>query len=246
MIKAVVVCPHKQDRDKIDAILSANADTRVMAHGKDAYDALKLVANLKPDIVILDNNLQYIEGEEIPPLLKARSPSTAAIILISKINDYRLFKAASNQISGLVNKETDMLLLPTILKCVYEGECYISPSLASRILQLLAGLKEKGIVTSSFFSHKLLSGNANNDPTKYLSKTELQILTFIGDGYPSRDIARKMDLAVGTIRNYISSLMRKTGLNNRSQMARYAFLHGLVPLSPGGDPVLHPIEKNVI
>ena len=245
MIKAVVVNPHKQDREIIADILSDHDDIRVLALGKDAYDALKLIGNLKPDIVVLDNNLQYIEGEEIPPLLKIRSPSTAAVILITQINDYRLFKAASNQISGLVNKDTDMLLLPSILRCVYGGGSYISPSLASRILHLLAAISQRGFNANNFFPNKSQSGKDPNDPTKYLNKNELQILTYIGDGYTSGEIAIRMDLAVGTIRNYISSVMRKTGLNNRSKMARYAFLHGLVPLNPGEEPG-KPIEKNMI
>ncbi|MCL2008394.1 MAG: response regulator transcription factor [Treponema sp.] len=245
MIKAVVVIPQKQDRDNITEVLSNHDDIRVLAGGKDAYDALKLVGSLKPDIVILDNNLQYIEGEEIPPLLKTRSPSTAAIILIAQINDYRLFKVASNQISGLVNKDTDILVLPSILRCVSDGGSYISPSLAPRILQLLAAINQKGFSAQNYFPPKPQTGYQGNDPTKYLTKTELQILTYIGDGFASGEIARRMDLTVGTIRNYISTVMRKTGLHNRSQMARYAFLHGLVPLNPDGETFL-PIEKKMI
>ena len=88
-------------------------------------------------------------------------------------------------------------------------------------MQLLATKNQKSINFNDSYS---------NDPTKYLSKTELQVLTYIGDGYASGEIAKKMDLAVGTIRNYISAVMRKVGLNNRSQLTRYAFLHGLVPL----------------
>ena len=244
MIKTVVVNPHKSDREKITNILSTHADINVLAQGKDAYDALKLIGNLKPDIVILDNNLQYIDGEEIPPLLKIRSPSTAAVIIINQINDYRLFKAATNQISGLINKETDMHQLPSILKCVFDGGCYISPSFASRILQLIAGFNQHDV--QSFFEKKMLPNFDNKDPTKYLSKAELQILTYIGDGFASNEIAKKMDLAVGTVRNYISSVMRKTGLNNRSQMARYAFIHGLVPLNPVGGLLSLPIEKIVV
>ena len=222
MIKTVIISSLKQDRDKLAGILSVNADIKVLAYGKDAYDALKLIGKLKPDIVILDNNLEYIDGEEIPPLLKARSPSTAVVILISRISDYSLIKAASNEILGLVNKKTDMPLFPQIIRCIYDGGCYISPYLATRVLQLLAD-KNRHVKPD-----RSLPAGAYDDPTKYLSKTELQILTHIGDGLTSGEIAVRMNLAVGTIRNYISSVMRKTGLNNRSQMTRYAFLHGLV------------------
>ena len=221
MIKAVVVNSQQQDRDKIVDILSDHANIKVVARGRDAYDALKLIGSLKPDIAILDNNLEYIEGEEIPPLLKSRSPSTSIVILTTKISDDRIFKAASNQMSGILDKETDIAFLPSIINCVFEGGCYISPFIAARVLQLLAAQSRKFINVNDPYS---------NDPTRYLSKTELQVLTYIGDGYASSEIAQKMDLAVGTIRNYISAVMRKVGLNNRSQLTRYAFLHGLVPL----------------
>ena len=225
MIITVIISSLKQERDKIAGILSAHSDINVSAYGKDAYDALKLIAKLKPDIAILDNNLEYLEGEEIPPLIKARSLSTAVVILLNKINDDSLIKAALNQISGIINKKADMQFFPDILRCIYDGGCYISPSLAARVLQLLADKNRHAK------PYRALPVSSGIDPTKYLTKAELQILSYIGDGYTSKEIAQNMNLAVGTIRNNISSLLRKTGLNNRSQMTRYALFHGLVSLN---------------
>jgi DNA-binding NarL/FixJ family response regulator len=68
---------------------------------------------------------------------------------------------------------------------------------------------------------------SGEDPTRYLSKTELQVLSCIGEGFNSGEIAEKLGLATGTVRNNVSAVMRKTGLQNRSQMARYAVLYGL-------------------
>jgi DNA-binding NarL/FixJ family response regulator len=65
-----------------------------------------------------------------------------------------------------------------------------------------------------------------------LTKTELKILSKIGEGFASDEIARTLDLAVGTVRNYVSSIMHKIGLRNRPEMARYAFSSGLVRLNP--------------
>ena len=219
MINTVIIQPQKQDRDKIASLLSAQADIRVLACGKDAYDALKLISNLKPDIAVMDNYLEFIEGDEIPLLLKARSPLTAVIILASRISDSQFYRAACGEVSGFVYKETDVDFLPKILKCVAEGGCYISPLFAARILHLLSGRQPDEANFSS-----------REDPLEYLSKMELQVLTYIGEGYASREIAKNLNLAVGTVRNYISSVMRKTGLNNRLQMARYALYYGLAPL----------------
>ena len=226
MISTVVINPKKNDREKIISLLSSSVDIKVLAHGKDGYDALKLIGKLKPDIAILDNNLEFIEGEEISPLLKARSNSTAVVILIAKISDYQLYRAASNKISGLVHKDTEMDKLPEIIKWIHKENCYISPFFATRVMQLLATNKNL-TETSAKQEEKILY---STDPTGYLSKMELQILTCIGEGFTSGEIAKKLSLAVGTVRNYISSIMRKTGLNSRSQMVRYSFQYGLVSL----------------
>ena len=196
---------------------------------------MRLIGSLKPDIVILDNHLELIEEEDIAPLLRVRSPSTSVVILTARISDYQLFRAASNEVSGFVHKETDLDLLPGILGCISRGGCFISQALAARFLHLFSRMR----MTDN--NHTLVSKPASKksdkpdiwhgyaDPIENLSKMELRILTCIGEGYTSCEIAENLDLAVGTVRNYISSVMHKIGLQNRSQMVRYACYYGLVP-----------------
>ena len=241
MISTIIICPQKHERERIASLLSAERNIKVLAYGKDGYDALKLIGSHKPDIAILDNNLEFIDGEEILPLLKIRSPSTAVVIVVSKINDYQLYKAATYEVSGIVNKEADLDSLPGILENISEGECFISPVLASKVMRLICSLTTKTAVFHGPRENKsharpldagyvmFLSGE---DPTEYLSRMELKILVEIGEGHASTDIAKNLGLAVGTVRNYISSVMHKTGMNNRSQMVRYAYSCGLVPLNP--------------
>ena len=238
MITTVIVDAQKKDRDKVTSLLSAQADIRVLAHGKDGYDALKIIGSLKPDIAILDNHLEFIDGEEIPPLLRARSPLTAVVILTSKISDYQLYRAVANEVSGFVHKETDLDTFPWILKCISQGNCFISPSFAARVLHLLSFMNWNSIdvyLSTDVAPVKIpLDKRANEkfppreDPTARLSKTELLILTRIGEGCNSNQIANDMNLAIGTVRNYISFVMRKTGLRSRAEMVRYAFQYGLV------------------
>jgi DNA-binding NarL/FixJ family response regulator len=240
MIETVIISPKKQDREKISSLLSSDGEIKVLALGKDGYDAIKLIGSLKPGIALLDNHLEFIDGEEIAPLLKVRSPLTAIVILTAKMSDYQLFRAASNDVSGFVCKETDMETLPRILKCISLGGCFISPALASRILYLLSTMNRDKV---SPFSSKKSPGKkpekteerslSKDDPMMNLSKMELQVMVQIGEGLTSDEIANKLGLTVGTVRNYVSSVMRKTGTKNRSQLARYAFCCGLVPLNPG-------------
>jgi len=239
LISTVIVSPQRHERERMTSLLQAEEGIEILAHGRDGYDALKLIGSYKPDIAILDNNLDFIDGEEIPPLLKIRSPTTAVVIVVAKMSDYQLYKAATNEVSGIVNKDDDLDSLPVILKNVSRGQCFISSVLASRVLRLLCSLNFKGPGMYSPVESKgqnkpaevidalFLSGN---DPAKYLSRTELKILVEIGEGHASTEIAENLGLAVGTVRNYISSVMHKTGMNNRPQMVRYAYSCGLVPL----------------
>ena len=241
MIKAVVIHSQKEDLENIVSLLSADGDIKVLASGKDGYDAIKLIGSLKPDIAILENHLELIKGEEVSPILKVHTPSTAVVILVTRISDIQLLKAASNEVSGLVHTETDLNILPRVIRFINKGGSFISPALASRVLRLLSltnpgNTNKQGFGANRFrnrkpatLSMKIRSGE---DPTENLSRTELRILVHVGEGLTSDEIAEKLDLAVGTVRNYVSSVMRKTGLRNRSEMARYAFSCGIVPLSP--------------
>jgi len=237
MIKTVIIDSEKAFQDRIKSTLLAEGDFAVVGQGKDAYDALKLISCFKPDIAILDHDLEYIGGEEIPPLLRARSPLTTVVILTTKTSDSQLHRAAASAVSGLIHKKEDIDLLPWILRRVSNGGCFISPSLAARVLRILA---PENRVDTCGHPHPAAKTSLKNapetvslmeDPARYLSKTELQILTCVGEGISSGEIAETLDLAVGTVRNYISAVMHKTGLHNRSEMVRFAFKYGLVPLA---------------
>jgi len=228
MINTVIISPQKRDREKIASLLTSAGDIKVLAQGKDGYDALKLIGSYKPDIAVLDNHLEFIDGGEIPPLLKSRSPLTAVVILAGRISDYQLYRAASNEVSGFVYTETDMDTLPWVLKCISEGGCFISPWFAARVLHILSSISRESQAKAPE-----IKTFAKEDPAGYLSKMELRVLANIGKGKTSEETAKNLGLAVGTVRNYISSVMRKTGMRNRSQMVRYAFFYGIVPLNPG-------------
>jgi len=234
MIKVLIIEEQKEMRVKITSILSTRESFQVVAHGKDGYDALRLTGGLKPDIIIMDNHLEYIDGEELPPLLRARSPSTAIVILTAQTSNFQLYRAVTNEVSGLIHKEADMESLPWILECISKGGCFISPTLAARVLHLFSGVNWQSthihFTLPDYAAVKRTEEKVlpQEDPAGYLSKTELQVLTCVGEGNTSGEIAQNLHLAVGTVRNYISSVMHKTGLHSRPQLVRYALKYGLV------------------
>ena len=235
----VLIDAQKQTRDRVESLLAAYKDIKILAQGQDGYDALRLTGSIKPDIVILDNQLEFIDDEDIVPLLMLRSPSTALIILAAKINDFQLCSAAQNKVSGLVDKEKDLDILPMVIEYVSSGGYFISPAIAARVLVFFSRIKCNNTKSSANSVKMLLNGipgkhltepafPSGNDPAGHLSKMELKILTHIGKGHTSKQIAEDLDLAVGTVNNYVSAVMHKTGLTSRSRLASYACYYGLV------------------
>ena len=230
MINTVIINPNRQVREKITSLLTAEDGIKVLAEGNDGYDALRLIGNLKPDIAIIDNQLEFIEGGDIPPLLKVRSPLTLVVLLAARINDEQLCNAATNEVSGFVYSEADIDILPSILKCIIDGGCFISPWFASRILHILSSASREAPAKAAEYGN--LRIGSREDPIGCLSKMELRVLSLVGEGKTSEETAMDLGLKVGTVRNYVSSVMRKTGARNRSEMVRHAFFYGLVPLNP--------------
>ena len=232
MISTVIINRDRKDRGKIFSLIASQSGFRVLAQGKDGYDALKLIGSLKPNIAIMDTELEYIEGEEIPPLLRVRSPSTAVIILIAGISDYKLHRAVSNEVSGLVCKETDLDALPQIIRCIHGGGCYISPALAARILRLFVTKRTdnnfgrspvRNTRAETLFKAKGEGKIASiEDPAGYLSKMELRILTYIGEGYTSAEIADKMYLGYETIKSYRKNLHHKLDVHSTVELTKKA------------------------
>ena len=219
----VIIDAHEPSRAKIVSTLTAHKDMTVAAEGKDAYDALKYTGSFQPDIAIIDIHLEFIEVQKIPSLVRMRSPKTALVLLTAHVSDVQLQGIVNSDVNGLVHEVTEMDFLPQILKWVSEGGYFISPFLMARVLRLRPTSKQKG------------QPLGDDDPVEHFSKTELQILTCLGEGNSSSEIAKSLNLTEGTVRNYISALMHKTRFHNRLELSRYALTHGLVALTVQGN-----------
>jgi DNA-binding NarL/FixJ family response regulator len=220
MIHTVIIDTKQEDREKTKNLLALHKDFDIRGLGKDGYDALRLITSFKPDIAILDVNLDLINGIDVLPLLKRQSPATLMVILASKIDDNQISKALSNKIAGFLLKDSDLGRLPSILKDLLGGKYYMNPLVSARVFHIFHEISHKG--RSKNFLQKRIYPIPEG-----ISKTELQIMSCIGEGRSDKEIAEYLSLKEGTVRNYISSTIHKTGLRDRTRMAIYALITGL-------------------
>ena len=234
MINIVIIHPKKYERENLYNFLSDHGDFNILGLGVDAYDALKIIGSLRPDIALIDEDLGFFEAESVQaegifPLIKMRSPDTLLVLLAARADNNRFLRVISDNVKGIICINTDLNILPSIIDGVYKGGSYISPLLTTRILHLFSQVNQK--YTKKILEKKNLEFNFPlwNDPAGIFSKTELQILLCLGKSYNNRQIANELDLAYGTVRNCISAMMHKTGLKNRLLLVKYAIEYGLVP-----------------
>ena len=236
MIRIVIIEGQSEYRHYLYEYLSNEKDFEVVGFGGDSYEAVKLVDEYKPDIVLMDMDLPLGDGMKTASLIKYRSPQTS-VIISDDGRERRLFSFFFSGISGYITKQENSALLCHAIRAVFHGGRLISPEFIVKFRKIannLAGniLRTRGDLRSSQFSEgkpnsKKYSGDALSELPWTISPSEIQIMSFVGQGFTNREIAEKLSLTEGTVRNYVSSVLQKTGFRDRVQVAIYAVKAGL-------------------
>jgi DNA-binding NarL/FixJ family response regulator len=209
MIRIVIVDGQDSDRDNTKETLLTQGDFDIVAMGKDGCEAIRLVDSHKPDMLLLDINLSYLDGVKAASILNHRYPRMTVIILTCLDDTRHIQNAIDNGVSGYLLKNSDMKKLADVIRLIHGSGCLVFPRSAAGFVRGESLLK-----TGRHFPFNL-------------SRLELQIIRHIGAGLENQEIAEKMRLKRGTIRNHISVILHKTTLRNRTQLAIFALQHGL-------------------
>ena len=238
MIGIIIIDSNEAYRNELCTILSNQKDFSVLGAGSDSYAAIKLVKDLMPDIVLMDSNLPQGDGIKTATLIKYKSPCTSVIVNWDG-EDRRIFSGFFESISGYINKGTNSDLLCHSIRAVYYGGSLVSPEIATNFKTIAACLADSILETRGELRSGELRRQAERREPKdrsanpiavlprSISSSEIKIMGFVGLGYTNKEIAKKLCITEGTVRNYISSVLHKTGFRDRTQVALYALKSGL-------------------
>ncbi|MDR2467921.1 MAG: response regulator transcription factor [Spirochaetaceae bacterium] len=224
MIRIVIVESQELMRLGLTGVLSAQEDFQVVGTGVDGYDALKLCEDFQPDVAILNLDIPLISGIKVTPSIKLRSPATSIILLIKKAQEDILSGFLECGASGIVFESSVYEEIYAAIRQVVKAESYylssdITSALVRRFTQGDLEYDKKKVVRTEPVPMEPFS-------PMLVNKTEMQIASFIGQGLSNREIANLLEFKEGTVRNYISFILQKTGLKHRTQIAIYAFNNG--------------------
>jgi DNA-binding NarL/FixJ family response regulator len=209
--RIILVDDHEVVRLGLKSLLERHPQFEVVGEAGSARDALELVAATEPDVVVMDIRLPGTSGIEACEQIVDQYPNTKVIMLTSYAEDEMLFSAIRAGASGYVLKQIASEELVKAIEAVGRGEALLDPAVTQRVFQeVRRAVKEE---EASAFAH--------------LSQQEKHVLLLVSEGKTNREIAKNLFLGEGTVRNYVSSILSKLGVNNRAEAAAYAVEHSL-------------------
>lgn len=203
-------------RQSLEIMLSNKADLKIVGTAANGREALELAHTLIPDVILMDIRMPEIDGVQCIEIIKEKHPEIKILVLTTFDDDEYVFNALKHGASGYLLKGISLNELVTAIKTVVTGGALINPNIASKVCKLFSQM-----------AHADFRVKVDETSMHELGQLELKIVKLIGIGLSNKEITEKLKLKEGTVRNYISSILSKLGLRDRTQIAIFAVQTGL-------------------
>jgi two-component system response regulator DevR len=204
MIRVFLLDDHEIVRRGLRDLLEATGDMTVVGEAGTAEEALRRVPATSPDVAVLDVRLPDGDGVAVCRELRSKNPDLRCLMLTSYSDDEALFDAIMAGAAGYVLKQIRATDLIDAIKKVAEGQSLLDPAMTARVLE------------------RLRTGAHEDEKIAGLTDQERKLLDLLAEGHTNREIAERMFLAEKTVKNYVSNLLAKMGMQRRTEAAVYA------------------------
>ena len=205
---------HRVVRQGLRALLEAEPDFRVIGEAGDGLEALQMVEQLKPNVLVLDLMMPGLNGLEVARQLNKHSPQTRTVVLSMYSNEAYVLEALGNGASAYVLKDSSSADLVHAVREVAAGRRYLSPPLSDRAIE---AYQEKAKA-------------ATLDKYETLTTREREVLQLAAEGHTNTEIAARLGISSRTAEAHRSNLMHKLALHTQADLIRYALRRGIIPM----------------
>lgn len=216
MIKVLIAEDQEIIRQSLEIMLSNKPDIQIVGTAENGREAIRLTRKHLPDVILMDIRMPEMDGVQCIEVIKEALPQIKIIVLTTFDDDEYVFNALKNGASGYLLKGISVGELVEAIKIVYKGGALINPNIAAKVFKFFSQMANADYRV-----------NVAESSVKDLNKNELKIIQYIGMGLSNKEITEKLKFSEGTIRNYISSILSKLNLRDRTQIAIYAVQSGL-------------------
>lgn len=208
-MRVMVVDDHEVVRCGVSALVDREPDMEVVAVVSSGEEALAILDETRPDVVLMDHRLPGMHGIEACRRILRRRPSTSVVILTSFMTDDVIHQSLVAGARGFLTKDIDTADIPRATRVVANGDAVLSPSVTARVIDWARGAKA------------LEQGHS-------LSSRELELLSLVSEGFSNRALAEHLGIRETTVKSALRSAMRKLGVTRRWEAVAVAMERGAI------------------
>lgn len=216
MIKVLIADDQELIRQSLEIVLSTKEGIEVTGTAKDGREVIRCIRKEKPDVILMDVRMPEMDGVQCTKIIKENYPQIKIIILTTFDDDEFVFSTLKHGASGYLLKGISMDDLEEAIKTVVQGGSMINPDVATKVVELFSKMAQ------SNFDIMIDAKNVED-----LNETERKVTHLVGCGMSNKEISGKLNLSEGTIRNYLSSILNKLDLRDRTQLAIWEVQNGI-------------------
>ena len=216
MIKILIADDQELIRESLEIVLNINVDMKVIGLAANGLQVLELLKKELPDVILMDVRMPELDGVRCTKIVKEKYPQVRIIILTTFDDDEYVYYALKYGASGYLLKGGSVKELTAAIRTVIGGGSMLNPGVVTKVVKLFNQMAQLNFAME-----------VDEQGVKELTRTERNIAHFVGHGLSNREIAEKLSLSEGTVRNGLSSALSKLNLRDRTQLAIWAVQTGL-------------------
>lgn len=214
MIRVLLVDDQPLFRQGLAGLLSLTTDLEIVGEANHGQEAIDLVAEVQPDVILMDVRMPVCDGVEATRVIHQTYPWIKIMVLTTFDEDEYIWRSLQAGALGYILKNTPSLQVANAIRTLHLGHSQLGPTIASKVFDRLHSMPSLPEVV-------LEDGNL----LESLSSRELEILQEVKLGHSNREIAEYLHLSEGTVKNYVTTLLSKLGVRDRTQAALWAQQH---------------------
>lgn len=222
-IRIVLIDDHNIFREGVRRVIEMEDDFEVVGQGGDGTEAIKLVDEHRPDVILMDINMPHMNGVEATEEILKASPDSKIIILSIHDEEAYVYKTLQSGANGYLLKEMDVDALVEAIRVVHAGGAYVHPKVTGKLIQEFRRMKDsQGESVETLPEYRV--------PYHLLTKRECEVLQLMAEGKSNKAIGEHLYISEKTVKNHVSSVLQKMKVQDRTQAVVEAIKKGWVRL----------------